>query len=191
MKYKAIIVSAPSGAGKTSIVKRVLQSNLPVEFSTSATSRKRRENEIHGKDYYFFSPQEFKQHIDNDDFLEWEEVYQNQFYGTLRSEIERIWNKKRHVIFDVDVKGGLNLKNKFGNKTALSIFIKPPSIAELKKRLENRATETPESIKKRLQRAEFEMSFADEFDIVIVNDRLDRAVEKTMQKITDFVECND
>lgn len=185
-KGKLIIFSAPSGAGKTTIVRRVLQSDIPFEFSVSATSRKPRQNEIHGKDYYFISPGEFRKKIENGDFLEWEEVYKGQYYGTLNSETERIRNKGNHVLFDIDVVGGLNVKNKFGDD-ALAIFIMPPSIEELEKRLRIRNTEDSESMGKRLAKAKQEMQFADKFDKVIINDDLERAVAQTMETINAFL----
>ena len=187
MNGKLIIFSAPSGTGKTTIVKQLLQIGLPISFSISATSRAMRQGEIDGEDYYFFSPQEFKQKIDRREFLEWEEVYSNQYYGTLRSELDRIWNQNKHVIFDVDVVGGLNIKKQFQNK-ALSIFIMPPSLEELKKRLQYRGTETEESLQKRLQKAEHELSFAPKFDKVVLNDNLERSVEETYNLVKNFIE---
>ncbi|MCQ2286882.1 MAG: guanylate kinase, partial [Bacteroidales bacterium] len=171
MKEKVVIVCAPSGAGKTSIVKYLLDSGLPLAFSVSAASRPKRENEVDGKDYYFISVDEFRDRVKNDEFLEWEEVYQNQLYGTLKSEVERIWKDEKIVLFDVDVVGGVNIKNYFGNK-ALSIFIKPPTIDSLRERLIGRGTETPESLKKRLDKSEYELSFEPKFDQVVLNDVL-------------------
>lgn len=187
MNGKLIIFSAPSGTGKTTIVKQLLQIGLPVSFSISATSRAMRQGEIDGEDYYFFSPQEFKHKIDRQEFLEWEEVYSNQYYGTLRSELDRIWNQNKHVIFDVDVIGGLNIKKQFQDK-ALSVFIMPPSLEELKHRLQYRGTETEESLQKRLQKAEHELSFAPKFDKVVLNDNLERAVEETYNLVKNFIE---
>ena len=149
---KAIIFSAPSGAGKTTIVKSLIANKLPLSFSISACSRQMRENEINGKDYHFLSIEDFKQKINEQAFIEWEEVYENNYYGTLKSEIERVWNDKKHVVFDVDVVGGLNLKRHFGDN-ALAIFIEPPSLDVLFKRLENRATETEKSLNKRIEKA--------------------------------------
>lgn len=186
MKGKLFIFSAPSGAGKTTIVKRIMKSEIPFEFSVSATSRPPRESETEGIDYYFFSSDNFKNGIEKGDFLEWEEVYKDQFYGTLVSEVERIRNKGHHVVFDVDVVGGLNLKKKF-KEEALAIFIMPPSIDSLKERLENRGTETNESLKKRIKKAEYELSFANQFDWIISNDNLDKAVEETMKTIKIFL----
>lgn len=184
MSGKVIVVSAPSGAGKTSIVRHILDYLPELSFSTSATTRAMRDGEVDGKDYHFMSVDDFKKEISNDNFLEWEEVYDNQFYGTLKSEIERIWNEGKTVIFDVDVKGGLNIKNYFGDN-ALSIFIEPPTIEELERRLRNRGTENSESLKKRVQKAEYELSFAPKFDKVVLNDDLDKA----RQEVIDAVRC--
>ena len=186
MKGKLIIFSAPSGSGKTTIVKEILKTNIPFGFSVSATSRPPREGEVHAKDYYFFSVDEFKEKAENGEFIEWEEVYHNQFYGTLKSEIERLRNIGKHVLFDIDVVGGLNLKNQF-QKEALAIFILPPSIEELEKRLKGRGTEDEISLKKRLDKSEHEMSFAEKFDIQIVNDDLSKAVEKCIEEIENFI----
>jgi len=156
MEGKLFIFSAPSGSGKTTIVKSLLEENLALEFSISATSRPIRGDEIHKKDYYFLSVDDFKSKIKNNEFLEWEEVYENRFYGTLKSEINRIWNKGNHVIFDVDVVGGLNIKRNYPEK-ALSIFIMPPSIKELENRLRSRSTDSDEDIKTRIKKAEQEL----------------------------------
>lgn len=171
---KCIIFSAPSGAGKTTIVKHLLDVRDDLSFSVSATSRERRSKEAEGVDYYFLSVAEFKKQIAEDAFIEWEEVYTDQFYGTLRSEIERIWSDGKHVIFDVDVMGGVNLKKAFG-KSALSIFVKPPSIAVLEERLRKRETETEESIARRIGKAEQELATAEQFDESLLNDNLDEA----------------
>ena len=187
MTGKVIIVSAPSGAGKTSIVKHVLQFLPELRFSTSATTRKMREGEVNGQDYHFLTVDDFKKGIERDDFLEWEEVYANQFYGTLKSEIERIWNEGKTVIFDVDVKGGLNIKNYFGDN-ALAIFVEPPTIEELENRLRKRGTETEESLRKRVEKAEYELSFAPKFDRVILNDDLDTAREEMLQTIREVLD---
>lgn len=187
MTGKVIIVSAPSGAGKTSIVKHVLNYLPELRFSTSATTRKMREGEVNGKDYHFLSVDDFKKGIKRDDFLEWEEVYANQFYGTLKSEIQRIWDEGKTVIFDVDVKGGLNIKKYFGDK-ALAIFIEPPTVQELENRLRNRGTETEESLRKRVEKAEYELSFAPQFDRVILNDDLDVARAEMLQTIRQFLD---
>ena len=183
---KAIIFSAPSGAGKTTIVKSLLANKLPLSFSISACSRQKRENEINGKDYHFLSLKDFKQKINEQAFIEWEEVYENNYYGTLKSEIERIWNDKKHVVFDVDVVGGLNLKKHFGNN-ALAIFIQPPSMDVLFKRLRNRATESEASLNKRINKAKHEMTYSPSFDSIIINDQLEKAIEVAEKKVKDFL----
>jgi guanylate kinase len=186
MPGKAIIFSAPSGSGKTTIVKHLLQSNPDLGFSISASTRdKRGRTEQHGQDYYFLSPMEFKQKIDRDEFVEWEEVYEGNFYGTLKSEIQRIWDTGKNVIFDVDVKGGLNLKKYFGDK-ALAIFVKVPSMEVLKERLHDRGTETSESLSRRLFKAQFEMSFQDKFDVVLINENLDKSLKEAQKLYDDF-----
>ncbi len=187
MTGKVIIVSAPSGAGKTSIVKHVLQFLPELRFSTSATTRTKREGEINGKDYHFLSVDDFKKGIKRDEFLEWEEVYANQFYGTLKSEIQRIWDEGKTVIFDVDVKGGLNIKKYFGDK-ALAIFVEPPTVQELENRLRKRGTETEESLRKRVEKAEYELSFAPRFDKIILNDDLEVARAEMLQTIRQFLD---
>jgi len=186
MKPKLIIFSAPSGAGKTTIVKEVLKTDIPFAFSVSATSRAPRQGEVHTKDYHFLTLKQFKESIEKGDFLEWEEVYENQFYGTLKSDVENKRRQGYNVIFDVDVVGGLNIKKYYGNE-ALAIFVMPPSVDELKKRLKARGTETEESFNKRIAKAEKEMSFAKDFDVVIVNDDLQKAVEETIGKIRNFI----
>lgn len=183
---KAIIISAPSGAGKTTIVHKIIGMNFGLEFSISATSRPKRGEEIDGQDYYFLSADEFKEKIKNDEFLEWEEVYPDQFYGTLKSEVDRIWSKGNHVIFDVDVIGGLNLKRYFGAK-GLSLFIMPPSIEVLKERLKSRKTETEEKIQMRINKASEEISKAKEFDKVIINDDLNHALTDTRHFLEIFL----
>lgn len=183
---KMIIISAPSGAGKTTIVKSILAFGFNLEFSVSATCRPKRENETDGKDYYFLSENDFRLKIDEQQFIEWQEVYQNCFYGTLKSELERIAGHGNNIIFDVDVLGGLNLK-KYGKTDALAIFIAPPSVAELETRLRNRHTESEESLLKRLARAEYEMSFRNQFDKVIVNDILETAIQHTREAIASFL----
>ncbi len=183
---KCVIFSAPSGAGKTTIVHYLLQQELPLEFSISATSRPPRPIERDGKDYHYMSVQDFKTRIDQDEFVEWEEVYPDQFYGTLKSEIERIWADGKHVIFDVDVVGGVNLKRAFGGQ-ALSVFVKAPSVQALEERLRTRATETDESITRRISKSEKEMEFADQFDFVLINDELEKAKEEAFERVTQFL----
>ncbi len=183
---KVIIFSAPSGAGKSTIVNHLLGKNLGLEFSVSATSRAPRGKEINGREYYFFSTEEFKKHIEKQEFLEWEEVYPGCFYGTLLREVERIWAQGHTVLFDVDVIGGLNIKKKFGNQ-ALAIFIQPPSIEVLRQRLTGRGTDAPDKIEQRIAKAEYEMTFADQFDTIIVNDRLENAFQEAEQKIRAFL----
>ena len=181
MPGKAIIFSAPSGSGKTTLVKYLLDNNADLAFSISASTRDRRgRTEQDGKDYYFLSPEEFKRKIDQNEFIEWEEVYQGNFYGTLKSEIDRIWKAGKNVIFDVDVKGGVNLKKYFGDR-ALSVFVKVPSLEILKNRLAHRATETEESLSQRLYKARFEMTFENQFDKVLINDQLDQAKKKAQE----------
>ena len=183
---KLIILSAPSGSGKTTIVHRLLKHFPQLKFSVSATSRPMRQGEQNGKDYYFLSVEEFKDRCHRQDFLEWEEVYPNQFYGTLMSEVERIWNEGGHVVFDVDVKGGLNIKGKFPERT-LAIFVAPPSLQELENRLRSRGTETEESLKKRLGKADQEMKSAPLFDRIIVNDHLETAVQEAINAVGNFL----
>ncbi|NWJ49380.1 MAG: guanylate kinase [Bacteroidetes bacterium] len=187
MQGKLIVFSAPSGAGKTTIVHRLLNMGLPLEFSISACSRAKRPEEVDGKDYYFLTPEEFKHRIDNQEFLEWEEVYPGSFYGTLKSELTRIWGKGKHVIFDVDVVGGLNIKKLFPAET-LAVFVLPPSIEELEARLKWRNTETPESLAKRLSKAQWELTFADKFDYQLLNDNLDRSTPEIYAVISSFIE---
>ena len=183
---KVVIVCAPSGSGKTSIVKYLLDSGLPLALSVSATSRTKRAQESDGKDYYFISADEFRTRVANGEFLEWQEVYENQFYGTLLAELDRIWKAGNAVIFDVDVLGGLNIKKHFGDK-ALSVFIKPPTLECLRQRLLGRGTETPETLKKRLDKSEFELSFEDKFDKIILNDTLSVAQQEAYNLISGFL----
>lgn len=183
---KCIIFSAPSGAGKTTIVHRLLAMNIGLSFSVSACSRAPRPNEIDGKDYHFLGIDVFKEKIKKGEFVEWEEVYRDNFYGTLRSEIERIWKDDKAVIFDVDVVGGLNLKKAF-QENALAIFVQPPSYDELEKRLRLRSTETEEKINQRMEKAHKELSFAPEFDHVLINDDLEKAVEKAKELVLEFL----
>ena len=183
---KLVIFSAPSGSGKTTIVRRLLAQFPQFEFSISATSRQPRGAEQHGVDYYFLSQEEFSAAVAEDKFVEWEEVYAGTCYGTLRSEMERIWAKGNVIVFDVDVLGGINIKRIFG-KDACSIFVQPPSIEELERRLRGRATDSEETIAKRVAKAEFELSKAPEFDHVVVNDDLDTAVNETVEIINKFL----
>lgn len=189
MGGKIIIVSAPSGAGKTTTVKHLLQQNFGLEFSVSATSRQPRPGETNGKDYYFIPESEFRQKIENREFLEWEEVYEGNLYGTLKSEVIRILNLGKSVIFDVDVVGGLNIKKIYGND-ALAIFITPPSVEELEKRLKKRSTETEEKINTRIAKAKKEMEFADQFDVIIVNDVLSTALADAEKAVAGFLSEN-
>src|SRR5688500_13284666 len=181
MTGKAIIFSAPSGSGKTTIVKHLLKTNSDLGFSISASTRDRRgRTEKDGQDYYFLTPLEFKKNIDSNAFVEWEEVYEGNFYGTLKSEIQRIWDEGKNVIFDVDVKGGLNLKKYFGDK-ALAIFVKVPSLEILKERLNDRGTESNESLSRRMFKANFEMSFQDQFDVVLINETLQSSLREAQR----------
>jgi guanylate kinase len=183
---KAIIFSAPSGSGKTTIVQHLIQHNPDLGFSISACTRDRRgRHEIDGQHYYFLSPEVFREKIGNDEFIEWEEVYAGNFYGTLKSEIERIWAQGKNVIFDVDVKGGLNLKKYFGDK-ALAVFVKVPSIEVLANRLKNRETESADSLSARLFKAQFEMGFADKFDVVLVNEDLNKSLAEAQRLYDEF-----
>ncbi len=185
-KGKLIIFSAPSGAGKTTIVKHLLQKDLALEFSISATSRAPRNNEVDAKDYYFITNEEFHKKVQNNEFLEWEEVYKGTCYGTIKSEVERIRNTGKNVIFDVDVVGGLNIKRYYGNE-ALAIFVKPPSVEELENRLRNRSTETEEKIQMRIAKAEHELSFAEQFDVVLINSELEKACKEAKKLIQEFL----
>jgi len=187
VKGKLIIFSAPSGSGKTTIVKHLLTKNYGLEFSISATCRAIRGNEVDGRDYHFITPEEFKLKIVNHEFLEWEEVYPGVFYGTLFSEVERIRQIGRHVIFDVDVVGGCAIKKYYG-KEALSVFVQPPSIEELKNRLLCRSTDSPEVIATRIAKAEQELSFAPQFDVILINDRLDDAFLEVETIVERFLE---
>ena len=184
---KLIIFSAPSGSGKTTIVRYLLeQPELNLAFSISATSRPRRGKEKHGEHYYFLSISEFKKHIKNGDFLEWEEVYRDNFYGTLYSEVERLWKEGKNVIFDIDVAGGLRIKKKFPEKT-LAVFVKPPSVDELKIRLKKRSTESDEKINMRIAKASVELATAPQFDKIIKNYHLDQALKEAHQLVAEFV----
>ena len=186
-KGKLLVFSAPSGSGKTTIVRHLLtKEDLNLEFSISAATRDPRGEEVNGKDYYFMSIEEFKKHIKADDFVEWEEVYRDNFYGTLKSEIERIWAKGKNVIFDIDVAGGLRIKSKFPQET-LAVFVKPPSVDELKRRLKERSTESDDKINMRIAKAHVELATAPQFDIVIKNYDLDIAKEEAYQLVKEFV----
>jgi len=184
---KLIVFSAPSGSGKTTIVRHLLkQQNLKLEFSISATSREKRGNEIHGKDYYYLSLSEFKNKIKNDEFLEWEEVYRDNFYGTLKTEIARIWANGKHVIFDIDVSGGLRIKRKFPEQT-LAIFVKPPDLNELVRRLKERGEESEDKISMRVAKAPAELATAPLFDKIVVNANLENALEEAYSLVSEFL----
>lgn len=183
---KLIIISAPSGSGKSTIINYLISKGLPLGFSISATSRAPRGTEKNGVEYYFLTPDEFRQKIQNDEFLEYEEVYKDKFYGTLKSEVDRIAESGKTAVFDVDVKGGVNIKKFYGER-ALSVFIQPPSINELRARLEGRGTDAPEVINDRIKRAEFELSYADKFDHVIINDDLQKAEDEAYELISSFI----
>ncbi len=184
---KVVIFSAPSGSGKSTIVSHLLGLGLGLEFSISATSRAPRGQERDGREYYFFTAEEFRRRVDAGEFLEWEEVYEGCYYGTLKSELERIWAKGHTVVFDVDVAGGVNIKRMFGER-ALAVFVQAPSVEELRRRLEGRGTDSPERIEQRLAKAEYEMTFRDRFDAVVVNDRLDEALADAERKVRAFLE---
>ena len=188
MKGKLIIVSAPSGSGKSTIVNWLMQEHpeLNLYFSISCTSRAPRGEEKDGVEYFFLTPEAFKEKIENDEFLEYEEVYENRFDGTLKAQVERQREAGQNVVFDVDVKGGVNIKKYYGDK-ALSLFIQPPSVAELRRRLEGRGTDTPEAIEQRLAKAEYELTFAPKFDRVVINDDLETAKQETFNIISDFL----
>lgn len=183
---KALIFCAPSGSGKSTVVRHILSLHPELEFSISAASRAPRGTEKDGVDYWFISADEFRRRIASDEFVEYEEVYAGSFYGTLKSEVERIWDKGNSVIFDVDVKGGLNLKKYFGDK-ALSVFVQAPSVEELRRRLIGRATDSPEAIEKRLAKAAEEMSYADKFDYILINDDLQKAFSDAEKVVNDFL----
>ncbi|GAB4019371.1 guanylate kinase [Spirosoma koreense] len=190
MDGKLIIFSAPSGSGKTTIVKHLLAENENLGFSISACTRDRRgRSEENGKDYYFLTPEDFKQRIDNNEFVEWEEVYTGAFYGTLKSEIERLWASGKHVLFDVDVQGGLKLKDFYGDK-ALAVFVKVPDEATLQQRLIGRGSETEESLSRRLFKVHFEMSFQGRFDVILMNDDLETSLRKAQNLVDDFIQEN-
>ncbi len=186
---KLIIFTAPSGAGKTTIVRHLLDTFPQLAFSVSATSRAPRGNEVDGRDYYFLSPEKFRELIDEKAFLEWEEVYAGQFYGTLLSEVERLWGEGKHILFDIDVKGALRLKRKFPERT-LSVFVKPPSKEILADRLRGRATDSAEQIEKRIRKAEEELQFGNQFDVILVNDVLERALQEAVSLVGSFLGPN-
>lgn len=186
MPGKLVIFSAPSGAGKTTLVKYLLRQIPDLAFSVSACSREKRPHEIHGRDYYFLTAEEFREKIRDGEFIEWEEVYHDHFYGTLRSEVEKLHSRGMNVVFDVDVKGGINIKRQYG-EAALALFIMPPSIEELERRLTLRSTETRESMKARLEKARAEMAYASRFDAIIINDELEKAKKEALQTVTRFI----
>jgi guanylate kinase len=183
---RMFIFTAPSGAGKTTIVRHLLKTYDFLDFSVSATTRAMRDYEIDGKDYYFLTPEEFRTRVDNDDFIEWEEVYEDQYYGTLKSEVERVWESGKHIVFDIEVKGATNIKNQYGNKCQ-AIFIKPPSLEILIERLTNRKTESDASLKKRIARVKKEMTYQDTFDAILVNDLLQVALKEAEFMVETFV----
>ena len=186
MKGKVIIFSAPSGSGKSTIINYLMQQNLNMAFSISATSRPPRGTEQHGVEYFFLTPEDFRQRIANGEFLEYEEVYKDRFYGTLKEQVEKQLENGQNVVLDVDVKGGCNIKNYYGNR-ALSIFIQPPSIEALRQRLNGRGTDSPEVIEDRIARAEYELGFADKFDTIVVNDNLEQAQQEALQILKKFL----
>lgn len=184
---KLIVFSAPSGSGKTTIVHHLLkQEELGLDFSISATSREKRGTEIHKKDYYFISLKKFHQHVEKGNFIEWEEVYNNYYYGTLKKEVERIWELGKTVIFDIDVVGGLNIKKKFPAQT-LAIFVQPPSVEEMERRLRHRGTDTEEKIRERVAKAGKELKFAKHFDVILVNNDLDEAKQEAYNLVENFI----
>lgn len=183
---KVIIFSAPSGSGKSTIINYLMSQNLNLHFSISATSRPPRGTEQHGVEYFFLTPDEFRKHIEQGDFLEYEEVYENRFYGTLKAQVDQQLQRGENVVCDVDVLGGMNIKQHY-DKQALSVFIQPPSIEVLRQRLEGRGTDLPEVINDRIARAEFELSFAEKFDTIVINDQLEVAQQDALNKIQDFL----
>ncbi|HPK05627.1 MAG TPA: guanylate kinase [Bacteroidales bacterium] len=189
MENKMIIISAPSGAGKTTLVKYLLSVRNDLEFSISACSRAKRDDELDGRDYYFMTKEEFRKKIDNNEFIEWEEVYPGSYYGTLRTEVYRIWNKGNHVIFDVDVVGGLNIKKQFAEKI-LAVFIQPPSIEVLETRIRKRQSDSEDKIRERINKAEWEMKFANEFDRIVVNNEISVAKIELLSLVNEFLDNN-
>ncbi len=190
MKGKLVIFSAPSGSGKSTIINYLLQKNLNLKFSVSATSRPPRGTERDGVEYYFLTPQQFREKIEAGEFLEYEEVYKDRFYGTLKEPVEKMLDEGINVVFDVDVVGGCNIKKYYGNR-ALSIFIQPPSVEELRRRLESRGTDAPEVIADRVAKAEFELGFAGKFDVVIINDDLQKAQDEAYRVLSDYLNKKD
>ncbi len=187
---KLVIISAPSGTGKSTIVSWLMKEHpeLKLAFSISCTSRAPRGTEKNGVEYFFLTPEEFREKIQNDEFLEYEEVYENRFYGTLKAQVERQLEAGQNVVFDVDVKGGINIKKFYGER-AMSLFIQPPSVEELRRRLEGRGTDTPEAIEDRLAKAEYEMTFAPQFDHIVVNDNLETAKQDTLKLVAEFLQA--
>lgn len=186
MAGKLIIFSAPSGSGKSTIINFLMKQNLNLAFSISATSRPPRGTEQNGVEYFFLTPEEFKKRIENDEFLEYEEVYKDRFYGTLKSQVEKQLEAGQNVVFDVDVKGGCRIKSYYGDR-ALSVFIQPPSIEELRRRLNGRGTDNAEVIEDRIARAEYELSFAPKFDVIVINDDLEQAEANALEKLKTFL----
>lgn len=186
MPGKLFIFSAPSGSGKSTIVQHLMKLDLDLSFSVSATSRKPRKGEHQGREYHFMTPAEFREKIRNDDFIEWEEVYSGQYYGTLKSEVDKIWSRNQHAVFDIDVLGGLNLKRLYGDQ-ALAIFIEPPSLNILEERLRSRGTDDPSSLDKRLKKAETELQYAKDFDVVLLNDTLEIALKEAEELVKNFL----
>lgn len=183
---KIIIITAPSGSGKTTLVKRLLATHPKLAFSISACTRQPRPNEVHGKDYYFYSVEEFKELIAKDAFVEWEMVYTGKYYGTLKSEVERIWNNNQVPLVDIDVQGGIAIQKKYPD-TSISLFIQAPSIEELRRRLEKRGTETPETLEERIKKAKDELTYAPQFDTIIINNDLEQATQDLISTINDFI----
>ena len=186
-KGKILVFSSPSGAGKTTIVHHLLKRFPSLAFSVSATTRPQRPHETNGKDYFFLTTEEFRKKIEEGAFVEWEEVYENTYYGTLRSEVERLLEEGKNVVFDVDVKGALNIKRQFGDR-ALAVFVMPPSVEELEKRLRHRSTDPEESIRERVAKAKIEMSYADKFDVILVNDILEETLRKAEEIVKKFID---
>jgi guanylate kinase len=187
-KGKLIVFSAPSGSGKTTIVHHLLGlKELNLDFSISATSRDKRGREVDGRDYYFISPEEFRNHIEKDDFVEWEEVYSNNYYGTLKSELERIWSEGKHAVFDIDVVGGMRIKEKYPDRT-LSVFVKTPSLKEMERRLRARKTDSEEKILERIAKAKREIEFAKDFDVILINDDLESAKREAENLVRSFTQ---